>query len=182
MTCCCRITHWALTADQFAQHQLYVAKPSISHLTSKPESRLSNHEATEEPWHRDSCYTLYISLSLKEKLLAQVPKICSNQRTTRSFSYRWRTQWEVPPTICFSLPLERMSVHKCRWVMHLCRKRERNKRNVYLGGLASVLLERFFLKGSASCTYTPFPGHFPLQCWSLSLLSPCHSHSRPRHC
>ncbi len=86
------------------------------------------------------------------------------------------------PTICFSLLLERASVHECSWVMHLCRKSERNKGNVYLGGLASVLLERFLLKGPASCTYTPFLGHFPLQCWSLSLLSPCHSHSRPRHC
>lgn len=44
------------------------------------------------------------------------------------------------PVICFSLQLE------CSWVMHLCRKSARNKRNVYLGGLASALLERFFLK------------------------------------
>lgn len=34
-----------------------------------------------------------------------------------------------------------------------------------------------FFPAWKSCTWTPFPGHFPLQCRSPLLLSPCHSRS-----
>lgn len=193
MTCLCITTHWALIVA--TQSWWCVNWSAFSHFTNKLEPRLFAESFFKRTKSKLKVMTLWLmpDVTIPRETLgfwnlkrSSASKYCKTaQRITRSFCYRSvgdEHSQRSPTAVCFSLSLEHVSVHECRRVMHLCRNSEGNKRNVYLGGLASVLLERFFLKGPASCTYTLFPGHFPLQCWSLSLLSPCHSHSRPRHC